>query len=56
MDDLPLLIAFACNLCDADYVGFTSRHLFQRIAEHKYSVIGQHSKEDHKLQGYVQTD
>ena len=43
---------FACNLCDADYVGFTSRHLFQRIAEHKYSAIGQHLKEDHKLQGY----
>ena len=30
----------------------TSRHLFQRIAEHKYCVIGQHLKEDHNLQGY----
>ena len=38
---------FECNLCDVDYVGFTSRHLFQRIAEHKYSAIGQHLKEDH---------
>ena len=46
---------FSCNLCDSDYVGFTSRHLFQRIAtiaEHKYSAIGQHLKEDHKLKGY----
>ena len=43
---------FACNLCDADYVGFTSQHLFQRIAEDKYSAIGRHLKEVHKLQGY----
>ena len=47
---------FSCNLCDSDYVGFTSRHLFQRIAEHKYSVIGQDLKEDHKLQGYSVQD
>ena len=47
---------FSCNLCDSDYVGFTSRHLFQRIAEHKYSAIGQHLKEDHKLQGYSVQD
>ena len=33
---------FACDLCDADYVGFTARHLHQRIAEHKYSSIGKH--------------
>jgi len=32
----------ACDLCDADYVGFTARHLHQRIAEHKYSFIGKH--------------
>ncbi|XP_068756963.1 uncharacterized protein [Montipora capricornis] len=25
---------FACDLCDADYVGYTARHLHQRIAEH----------------------
>ena len=29
-----------CDLCDADYVGYTARHLHQRIAEHKYSAIG----------------
>ena len=33
---------FACDLCDADYVGYTVRHLHQRIAEHKYSAIGKH--------------
>ena len=30
---------FACDLCDADYVGYTARHLHQRIAEHKYSRV-----------------
>ena len=33
---------FARDLCDADYVGYTARHLHQRIAEHKYSAIGKH--------------
>ena len=33
---------FECDLCDADYVGYTTRHLHQRINEHKYSVIGGH--------------
>jgi len=33
---------FQCNLCDADYVGWTTRHLHQRISEHKYSAIGRH--------------
>lgn len=28
---------FACDLCDADYVDHTARHLFQRVAEHKTS-------------------
>ena len=30
------------DLCDADYVGYTCRHLFQRIKEHKHSAIGKH--------------
>ena len=33
---------FQCDLCDADYVGYTCRHLHQRIEEHKGSMIGQH--------------
>ena len=38
---------FVCNLCDADYVGYTARHLFQRVAEHKNSAIGKHLHEAH---------
>jgi len=37
----------ACDLCGADYVGYTARHLHQRIAEHKYSAIGKHLLEGH---------
>ena len=33
--------------CDADYVGYTARHLFQRVAEHKNSAIGKHFHEAH---------
>ena len=25
---------YKCGLCDTDYVGFTSRHLHQRVEEH----------------------
>ena len=38
---------FSCDLCDADYVGYTTRHLQQRIAEHKYSTIGRYFVESH---------
>ena len=38
---------FVCDLCDADYVGYTARHLFQRVAEHKNSAIGKHFHEAH---------
>ena len=31
---------FSCDLCDADYVSYTARHLHQRMAEHKNSAIG----------------
>ena len=30
-----LVYKFECDLCDAGYVGYTSRHLHQRIEEHK---------------------
>ena len=30
---------FECDLCDANYVGYTARHLYQRISEHHYSAI-----------------
>ena len=38
---------FKCDLCDADYVGYTCRHLHQRIDEHKGSVVGLHMREHH---------
>ena len=38
---------FSCDLCDTDYVGYTARHLHQRIVEHKNSAIGQHLLEAH---------
>ena len=36
---------FECDLCDADYVGYTTQHLHQRINEDKYSAIGRHLEE-----------
>ena len=36
-----IVYRFVCDLCDADYVGYTARHLFQRVAEHK-NVIPSH--------------
>ena len=42
-----VVFKFACDLCDADYVGYTARHLHQRIAEHKYSAIGKHLLDAH---------
>ena len=38
---------FKCDLCDADYVGFTGRHLHQRVEEHGRSTIGNHVKDEH---------
>ena len=35
------------DLCDADYVGYTARQLFKRVAEHKNSAIGNHFHEAH---------
>ena len=33
---------FQCDSCDANYVGYTARHLHQRINEHWHSAIGKH--------------
>ena len=38
---------FSCDLCYGDYVGYTARHLHQRIDEHKNSAIGRHFLEVH---------
>ena len=33
---------FVCDLCDADYVGYTSRYLHQRIDDHRLSLKNLH--------------
>ena len=46
---------YKCGLCEADYVGFTSRHWLhhQRVEEHNFGVggegssIGNHVKDEH---------
>ena len=38
---------FECDLCDVDYIGYTSRHLHQRIDKHYDTAIGRHVKEKH---------
>ena len=57
-----VLYLFQCDLCDANYVGFTTRHLHQRISEHCYSTIGKHletqhgnnrTKTGHLLKGFI---
>ena len=42
-----VVYSFTCDLCDSDYVGFTARHLHQRIVEHKYSAIEKHFSTAH---------
>ena len=41
---------YKCDLCDAECVGYTSRHLHERIDEHGYSAIGKHLKNDHGVE------
>ena len=40
---------FSCPLCDAEYIGLTTRHLFHRIEEHRRcsSSICRHLQQDH---------
>ena len=45
-----VVYSFQCDLCDADYVGFTSRHLYQPVEQHKRSVIGNHVREQHGIE------
>ena len=53
MNQQCIVYYFKCDLCDvnyvrdADYVGYTARHLHQCIAEHKNSAIGRHFSEAH---------
>ena len=45
-----IIYKFSSDLCDTDFVGYTSLHLFQHITEHNHSATGKHVKEEHKLQ------
>ena len=47
MNNQCVVYSFKCDQSDADYIGYTTRHLHQRIEEHKTSVIGKHIKEVH---------
>ena len=38
---------FQCDLCDTNYVGYTARHLHQRISQQRYSAIGKHLGTQH---------
>ena len=38
---------FKWDLCDSNYIGYATRHLFQRIADHRYSAIGRHLRDAH---------
>ena len=44
-----VIYKFQCDLCDASYVGYTLRHLHQRVAEHtkQSSSIGKHFINEH---------
>ncbi len=47
-------INLKCNLCDADFVGFTIRHLHQLINKHKCSTIGRHLEEHGLSKAYLE--
>ena len=42
-----VVYCFKCDLCDSNYVGYTTRHLFQRVADLRYSAIGRHLRDAH---------
>ena len=42
-----IVYQFKCDRCDAGYARNTCQHLFQRVDEHKATVVGKHLKEMH---------
>jgi len=40
---------YQCDLCDAEYVRYASRHLHQRFVSHRFSTIGEHLTNDHGI-------
>ena len=51
-----VVYSFKCDLCEAGYVGYTCRHLYQRIEEHKSSAVGVHFKNCHKSLKHFETN
>ena len=49
LDGFVNFLAQIIELCDAGYVGFTRRHLHQRVGEHRHSSssIGKHFRDKH---------
>ena len=48
INEQSVVYKFECGWCDASYVGYTRRHLYQRIDEHKRSgSIFNHSQSQH---------
>ena len=45
-----VVYSFQYCLCDAGHVGYTCRHLHQRIEEHKGLAIGNHLREQHDME------
>ena len=49
INEQSVVYKFECDRCDASYVGYTRRHLSQRIDEHKRSgSIFNHSQSQHQ--------
>ena len=42
-----VVCCFKCDLYESNYDGYTTRLLFQRIADHRYSAIGRHLRDAH---------
>jgi len=42
-----VVYVFSCDICHADYVGYTARHLRQRLGEHKTSATKKQLLEAH---------
>ena len=47
VNEHSVVYCFKCDLCDSNYVGYTTPHLFQPIADHRYSAIGRHLRDAH---------
>ena len=51
-----VVYSFKCDLCEAGYVGYTCRHLYQRVEEHKSSAVCIHFKNCHKNLEHLDTN